>query len=1124
MTFRLAAAAATLAAAAAVLPSAARRPDAQAGAERPALTMESAHRANNIGVAYLEQFDFTAAARSFRQAIDLAPDLAIARLNLAIALFYAGEIEPARRAAEAVRATPATRLHADYVLGLVARAGNRTADAIEAFTRVQRADPDDLGTAINLGQLLTQEQRFAEAVDAFRRATRLEPYHATAAYGLATALLRSGAREEGAAAMARFQRLRASGHATSFSQVYLEQGRYAVAMASTGAEPELVDPGVPAVTFTDATAAALPGPHAGAARGATLFDVDGDGDLDLAVAGAAGVLLFRNDAGRFTDVTAQAGLSGAKDATGTVFGDYDNDDRADLFVLSPARPALFRQEPGGRFTDVTDAAAGTALATARGTTTASWLDADHDGDLDLLAPPLLLRNNGNGTFADIAAASGLAIAPRALAVVPTDYDNRRDVDVLVAPAGQPARLMRNMRDGTFADAAAEARLDAATAAACVAVGDVNKDGFTDAFFCRAGAPGLWASSDGRGHFAVSEAHPGTTNAAAALLVDYDIDGLLDLVTSGPDGLHVLRNAGTAWIDATARAVGEARVAAGADATLAAGDLDGNGTPELIAAGANGVRVFRNSGGHRRSLRVRLSARVSNRSAVGARVEIRAGSLRQQIETVSATPAPTASDIVFGLGHRRSADVVRVLWPAGILQAEVAEESAEPPPSALVTIRELDRKPSSCPYLFTWNGTRFEFVTDFLGGGELGYWVAPGVRSTPDPDEYVRIESTQLRPRDGRYELRVTNELEEAVFLDRVQLLAVDHPEGTAVYPREGMGATPPPFELYATRGAQPPAAAADEHGHDVLERVSAIDRRYPDDFALERIRGYAAPHSVTLTLPPRAANARVLLLLTGWTDYAFSRDNVAASQAGLRLVAPSLEWRGPDGRWRTAIEDIGVPVGRPQTVPVDLTGLLPPAANEVRVSTAMRIYWDRILVDTSGLPAPVDVVRLEPVGASLRWRGFSAELSPDGREPFGYDYARTSPISPWKLMPGRYTREGDVRELLTGVDDLFVVSRPGDDIALAFDASAVPPLRHGWARTFLLYANGYSKEMDPHSSSPDTLGPLPFHRMTQYPYAAPERYPDGGRHREYVERYNTRIVPKALPPLELIRGHYIGQP
>ena len=108
----------------------------------------------------------------------------------------------------------------------------------------------------------------------------------------------------------------------------------------------------------------------------------------------------------------------------------------------------------------------------------------------------------------------------------------------------------------------------------------------------------------------------------------------------------------------------------------------------------------------------LKARVSNRSAIGSKVEMRAGSLRHKLETMSTTPAVEPAGVLFGLAARDRADVVRVLWPAGIVQAEV-----EPPQlrgastTAAMPITELNRKPSSCPYLFFWNGSRFEFLTD-----------------------------------------------------------------------------------------------------------------------------------------------------------------------------------------------------------------------------------------------------------------------------------------------------------------------------------------------------------------------------------------------------------------------------
>src|SRR6185369_981103 len=176
-------------------------------------------------------------------------------------------------------------------------------------------------------------------------------------------------------------------------------------------------------------------------------------------------------------------------------------------------------------------------------------------------------------------------------------------------------------------------------------------------------------------------------------------------------------------------------------------------------------------------------------------------------------------------------------------------------------------------------------------------------------------------------------------------------------------------------------------------------RRYVDGFALHPIRGYAEPHTLTMNLG-EPSKGRTLLLLTGWTDYAFSSDNVAASQSGLALTLPALQVKDQQGRWQTVIDDIGIPVGRPQTVTVDLTGKFLSASREVRILTNMRIYWDQILVDTSAGDAAVQMTKLDPMVAELHWRGFSAETTPDGREPFGYDYARVSSQLPWKTMPG----------------------------------------------------------------------------------------------------------------------------
>ncbi|HET7294240.1 MAG TPA: FG-GAP-like repeat-containing protein, partial [Vicinamibacteria bacterium] len=1073
---------------------------------------ERAYRANNRGVALLEQFSAQEAAAAFREALAIDPDLGLARVNLAIALLNVPDAEGALREARAALEARLDAPQPHFILGLALRTLARPEEAKAEFRRVLSADPRDVASHVNLGQILLQERSYAEAVAAFRAALGSEPWSATAAYNLGLALTRSGEAEEGARQLELFRALKDKG-GTLIGQTYPDQGRYAEAIASTGAEADLVDAATPDVRLVDTTSGWLAAGAADVGPGRPLlFDVDADLDLDLFDIGPAGQRLLRSDGGRFVDVTTALGLDPSRGGAGAVAGDVDNDARPDLLVLRTDGVTLLRNEGAG-LVDITSRA---GLAAAGAARSAALADVDHDGDLDLVlggwgAPDRLYQNAGDATFKDASAAAGLGVAGRVLAAVPTDYDNGRDIDLLEVVESGPPRLFRNRRDGSFQDVAEEAGLGAPGGLLCAAAGDVNKDGFTD-FFLGADAGDHLALSDGRGRFALVRAPWGSSGSVAAQFLDYDGDGLLDLVVAAKLGVRVLRNLGSRFEDVTAAALGSTPPTALA---FASGDLDGDGDTDLVLRSGSGLRLLRNDGGDRGgSLRVRLKGLVSNRSGVGAKVEMRAGGLRQKLETYAATPAPAPADVVFGLGGRGFADAVRVIWPAGILQTELGSAPAAGGASgALLEVSELNRKPSSCPYLYAWNGSEFAFVTDFMGGGEMGYYVAPGTYNVPDPLEYVRLTDAQLRPRDGRYELRVTNELEEALFVDRLALVAVDHAADVEVHPHEGMTSPPKPVRLLAVRGARPPRSAEDDHGHDVSDLVARSDRRYPDDFELLRIRGYAADHSLVLDLGD--APQPEVLLLTGWTDYAFSSDNVAAHQAGLAMRPPALEVQDASGRWHVAVPQVGIPVGRPQTVAVDLAGIWRGHSRRVRIATNMRIYWDEIRVGRAA-DGPLRETTLEAAAADLKERGFSAEVTPDGREPFGYDYARVARLSPWKAFPGRYTRPGDVRELLAATDDVFVVSRPGDELALSFDAAALPPLPEGARRTFLLLSDGFSKEMDINSATPDALGPRPFHAMSRYPYGAPEAFPMTEKRRRLVEAYETRVVRAPIIGLDAV--------
>jgi Tfp pilus assembly protein PilF len=1095
-------------------PSAARA-DAPAAAPAAAAAREAAWRENNLGVALLEQFRFGDAVEAFRRALAKDPSLLPARINLAIAHLYVPDLAAAKQAAEDALAAAPDAPQPNYLLALVARSEGRAEDALPYVRKVLEKDPKDLGANVTLGQVCLQMRQFDEAAAAFRVAIAAEPYNVSAAYNLGVALTRAGKREEGQEAMARFQKLRDSAYKSALGSNYLEQGKYAEALASTGAEPEAADPKTPAVSFVEKDEAP-PG-----ASTLVLADLDGDGTLDAVTAGRGGLRVLRGEPAGFTDVTEKAGLAGVA-AVAAVAGDYDNDGLPDILALVQGGLALFHNEGGGRF-----AADATAALPPwpHPAVTAAFVDIDHDGDLDIFVaaaapdgPSLVLRNNGDRTFTDITAATQLGGAGGAVAIIPTDFDNRRDVDLFVLKRDRPA-LFKNMRDGSFKDMAAELGLVAPGPFLSAAAGDVNKDGYTDFFLGGKGASFL-ALSDGRGAFRVEPAPEAASGALAAQFVDYDDDGLLDLLVVTAKGPRLFRGLGTSWADVSASAfAAPSRGRALEAAALAVADLDADGDEDVLLATPSALRRYVNEGGNRNhSFAVRLAGRVTNKGGVGAKVEIRAGSLRQKLETSAAVPMAAPADVVFGLGQRTAPDAVRVIWVSGIVQTETdMGAAAEPGRRAVLAVNELDRKPSSCPYLYAWNGERFEFLTDFLGAGEMGYYEAPGVRNDPNPVEYVRIAPGRLEARNGRYELRVTNELEEVLYLDRLRLLALDHPADVLVYPDEGMTSPPKPFRLVAVRDPRTPRTT-DHRGRDVTARVARVDRAFVDDLPLERVRGYAREHALTFDLSslPRS---HTVLLLTGWTDYAFSSDNVAAHQMGLAVVPPRLEVERADGTWATAVEQVGLPVGRPQTVVVDLAGKLGPS-RRARVVTTMRVYWDEAAVAAPAPDVALTPLALDPVRADLRERGFSAVAS-DG-EPLAFDYARVSWLSPWKTMPGRYTRVGDVRPLLLAADDAFVVSKPGDEVAVSFDASALPPVGAGRARTFLLHGDGFSKEMDINSASPDVVLPLPYHGMRAYPYAAAEAPPAAQRAAERAEAWNTRLVVRPITPLELFACHPEG--
>jgi hypothetical protein len=382
---------------------------------------------------------------------------------------------------------------------------------------------------------------------------------------------------------------------------------------------------------------------------------------------------------------------------------------------------------------------------------------------------------------------------------------------------------------------------------------------------------------------------------------------------------------------------------------------------------------------------------------------------------------------------------------------------------------------------------------------------------PDPIEYLPLP--RLAPREGEYVLQIVEPLEEVVYLDEVKLVAVDHPAGTEILPREMavVSGSPPPPEIFCYREPIFPLRAVDHRGADVTEKILRADRQYACATERDaRFIGYAKDHWVELDFGDRLRAVdpalRPVLVLEGWVEYPYSSTNFAAAQAGLRLKAPSVSvFR--EGQWVELLHEVGYPAGVNHAMAIDLSGKLLPGDAKIRVASNMEIYWDRIFLAPCPAKAPIRVREIAARSADLHFRGYPREYSPDGREPRVWDYHSIDRSAPWKRLAGSYTRYGDVGALLRRSDDRFVIMSPGDEVTLRFAQSAAGPIPADKRRSWLLKTDSFSKDMDLHTAFSDTVEPLPFHAMSGYPYPPGERYPDTPTIRDYRERYNTRCLP-----------------
>ncbi len=753
-------------------------------------------------------------------------------------------------------------------------------------------------------------------------------------------------------------------------------------------------------------------------------------------------------------------------------------------VFGPAGVQVFRIDGRSETADdqrLLPPASPTGLEEVAGVLGVQPADFDADGDLDLAITTAdqglrLWVNRGNMTFFEVTQYSQLPPADDPVTAMNIgDIDRDLDLDILLThgKSGRVA-ILENLLHLQFRWRVLDA-VPPLSNPSLVAIEELDGDVSWDVVAAgNEGASLAFTNTIDAGQFDISQTTRIDQPASASVLVDLNNDSWLNWLAISADAstAHVCGPWGARPLPLNADLPN-------GTTQLLANDIDRDGTLDLvgIADGKLWTALNTTKGtGHYIDIRFRgkndnneNSGRI-NHYGIGTVLELRFGPhYRSKIITDRTTH--------FGLDGFQSVDLMRAILPNGITQNAIS------PPVDTVFNEEQTLK-GSCPYLYAWDGEKFAFVTDCLWAAPLGLQIASD-RVAPDrPWEYLKVPGEFVAPRDGQYELRITEELWEAAYFDHLQLSAVDHPADVEIFTNEKVGpdfiATPTIF-AFDPQSLRPVESALNTTGQDVTERLATDDQRFVKGFDYRIRQGLCPPHWIELDLGAVKPQDRVLLVLTGWILPTDTSLNIQIDQnPALSSVQPPSVLV-PDGDdWRVALPFMGFPGGKTKTIVVDLTGHLNPDDSRVRIRTSAQIYWDRAAVAINPPEQPLTEQPLDLLSAELTWHGFSRRIDNGETRPETYEYADASSEPRWPPLRGTATAYGDVLPLLTEWDDRMIVMGSGDEIRLKFSLPE-QPLPAGWKRDYILHCVGWDKDADLNTLTGQDLGPLPFRAMQAYP-------------------------------------------
>jgi len=423
--------------------------------------------------------------------------------------------------------------------------------------------------------------------------------------------------------------------------------------------------------------ARVDGPSEGDDHGSAWADFNNDGLMDIIYTSKEerNYLYLNNGNGTFAEVAEQAGLNSRahERIRGVTVADYDNDGDTDIFFCAGFKDALYRNDGDLIFADVTDDA---GVGNRGNGLIGSWGDYNRDGYIDLYVANwnedqhALYRNNGDGTFSEVTQSAGLGYDNYNNIGQWFDYDNDGDMDIFSCRwYDNPQRLWRNNGNGTFTDVAPEAGLGVKFSTQGSIIADFNNDGFQDIYIASDLDPNVLFRNNGNGTFTEVAGEVGVANYRRAVdcaYGDFNHDGWMDLYVGNfdsPNRLY-LNNGDGSFEDDSGVTADYARTIG-----ASTGDYNGDGWLDMYAVNTSATnRLYRNKGTNSHWLKVELRGVQSNRSAIGTRLELLVNGMTIIREVSGGSGYCSQNSLIqsFGLGPYASAERLTIRWSSGVV--------------------------------------------------------------------------------------------------------------------------------------------------------------------------------------------------------------------------------------------------------------------------------------------------------------------------------------------------------------------------------------------------------------------------------------------------------------------------